>query len=162
QRNPIGRDVADVSREPAGLRRRLGNRHMARHSTWMRYAGGAAVLAICLAGTGCMTCRLSPELCASDIPRELNMVSLPEYVIEPPDILLMASIRVVPLPPYHIQPLDTLVIQVTGALASEPISGLFAVDPDGTVNLGLAYGAPRVVGLTLEQAKKAITEHLKD
>jgi polysaccharide export outer membrane protein len=88
------------------------------------------------------------------------MVSLPEYVVEPPDILLIDAVRVIPLPPYRIQPLDTLIIQVIGALATEPISNLYPVDPDGTVNLGITYGSVRVVGLTLPEAKKAITDHL--
>jgi protein involved in polysaccharide export with SLBB domain len=47
-----------------------------------------------------------------------------------------------------------------GALATEPISALYPVDPDGTVNLGLTYGSVRVAGLTLVEAKKAVTDHL--
>jgi polysaccharide export outer membrane protein len=116
---------------------------------------------LCLAGMGCSTFQLDPCLCDCRIPRELDMVSLPPYVIEPPDILLIDAVRTIPLPPYRIQPLDTLAIQVTGALATEPISGLYTVDPDGTVALGLAYGSVRVAGLTTAEAKKAIEDHLK-
>jgi len=35
------------------------------------------------------------------------------------------------------------------------------VEPEGTVNLGLAYGIVRVADLTLEEAKAAIEKHLK-
>jgi polysaccharide export outer membrane protein len=58
--------------------------------------------------------------------------------------------------------LDSLVIQASGVLPTDPIAGIYSVDPEGTVNLGLAYGSVRVVGLKLEEAKKAIETHLKD
>jgi protein involved in polysaccharide export with SLBB domain len=95
------------------------------------------------------------------IPRELDKVSLPTYIIEPPDILLIDIVRGTPLPPYHIEPFDVLQIQVLGALPNEPISGLFVVEPDGTVNLGLSYGSVPVGGLTLEQARAAIDTQLR-
>jgi polysaccharide export outer membrane protein len=126
----------------------------------MRLAS-SVLCVLCLTATGCTTLQPDPALCASNIPRELDMVSLPPYVIEPPDILLVDAVRTIPLPPYHIQPLDVLAIQVTGALAAEPISGLYTVDPDGTVALGLSYGTVRVVGLTTQDAKKAIEDQLK-
>src|SRR5262249_45850477 len=113
-------------------------------------------LAICMLATGCAShqLRCPPN---SPIPRELSKASIPDYVIEPPDILLLSAVRVVPLPPYHIEPLDALMIQVTGIGEGEPqISGVIGVDPDGTVNLGATYGTVKLVGLTLEQAKAAI------
>jgi polysaccharide export outer membrane protein len=95
------------------------------------------------------------------IPRELDKVSLPDYVIEPPDILVIDTVRGAPLPPYHIEPMDVLQIQVAGEqLPGAPLSGLFVVEPDGTVNLGLAYGSVPVAGLTLEAARAAIAAQL--
>jgi polysaccharide biosynthesis/export protein len=35
------------------------------------------------------------------------------------------------------------------------------VEPEGTINLGLSYGSIRVAGMTLDQARAAITAHLK-
>ena len=118
-----------------------------RRTSWLLWA-------LCLSCTGCysfQTCTYQPDpcLCECRIPRELDMVSLPAYVIEPPDILLIDAVRTIPLPPYRIQPLDILAIQVTGALATEPIAGLYTVDPDGTVGLGFNYGSVRVAGMSI-------------
>jgi polysaccharide export outer membrane protein len=85
----------------------------------------------------------------------------PNYVIEPPDVLMIDAVRVVPMPPYHIEPLDTLAIMVTETLPQQPIAGLYTVEPEGTVNLGFTYGSVQVVDKTIEQAKAAIEAHLK-
>jgi polysaccharide export outer membrane protein len=95
------------------------------------------------------------------IPRELDKVSLPDYVIEPPDILVIDTVRGSPLPPYHIEALDVLQIQVSDTLPNEAIAGLYVVEPEGTVNLGLAYGSVPVAGLTLEAARAAINGQLR-
>lgn len=96
------------------------------------------------------------------IPRELAYASLPPYQLEPPDILLINMLRVVPKPPYKIEALDALLVQATGTLANAPIAGQVSVDPDGTINLGPAYGLVRVAGLTLEEAQKRIQKFLED
>jgi polysaccharide export outer membrane protein len=98
---------------------------------------------------------------AGPIPRELDKVSLPDYIIEPPDILLIDTVRGTPLPPYRIEPLDVLQLQVPEALPNEPVSGLFIVEPEGTLNLGLSYGSVPVAGLTLDAARLAVNAHLK-
>lgn len=119
------------------------------------------VVAVCAANTGCLSCHPDPKVCASELPREKNLVTMPTYVVEPPDILLIDAIRVVPKPPYKIEPLDQLLINATNTLPTEPIAGLYVVDPDGTVNLGLSYGSARVVGLTIPQAREEILKTLK-
>jgi polysaccharide export outer membrane protein len=96
------------------------------------------------------------------VPRELAKVSLPPYVIESPDILLIDAIRLIPLPPYRVEPLDALAIRVVEALPEQPISGVYSVEADGTVNLGFSYGTVRVVGMTIEEAREAIDKHLKE
>jgi polysaccharide export outer membrane protein len=95
------------------------------------------------------------------LPRELKLTALPPYTLEPPDILLINMVRIVPKPPYRVQSLDTLLIQVTNTLPNEPIAGVFAVDPDGTVNLGPSYGLVSVAGLTLAQARDAVKTALE-
>jgi polysaccharide export outer membrane protein len=60
-----------------------------------------------------------------------------------------------------VEPLDGLFIQIANVPMEEPISGLFVVDPNGTITLGPTYGSIKVVGMTLEQVKPAIEEHLK-
>lgn len=95
-------------------------------------------------------------------PNELNRVTLPEYRMEPPDILLIDAIRVVPKPPYYIEPLDLLLIQVQGALPEEPIAAGYRVDPGGNVQLGPSYGSIKVSGMTTEEAAKTIYDKLLD
>jgi polysaccharide biosynthesis/export protein len=109
--------------------------------------------------TGCQSQPLVPP--DSKLPVELQKASLPPYVIEPPDILMLDAIRVIPKPPYHIEPLDWLLIQVQGVPETEPIQGMYVVAPDGRINIGITYGSVKVVGLTLEEAKTAIENHLK-
>lgn len=125
-----------------------------------RWAALVALTLLSAGSTGCVTCQSGAELCDNDLPRELAKTAHPPYAIEPPDILLIDALRVIPLPPYRVEPLDSLVIQAN-ALATAPISGLYPVDTDGTVNLGFSYGSVRVVGMTLPEARAAIEEHLK-
>jgi polysaccharide biosynthesis/export protein len=68
------------------------------------------------------------------VPQELSKVSLPPYIIEPPDILLIES---------------------TQSLRDQPIRGQHLVRPDGTIGLGI-YGSVYVAGMTLEQAQAAV------
>jgi polysaccharide export outer membrane protein len=96
-----------------------------------------------------------------DVPRELHKVSLPPYIIEPPDILNIDALRLVPRPPYRIAPLDTLGIQATGTLPNQPIMGIYSVEADGKVNLGFTYGAVSVQDLTIEEASAAIRKYLE-
>src|SRR5262245_15818802 len=107
----------------------------------------AGVLALSFLNTGCVTCHPDAVLC-DGVPRELDKVSLPEYVIEPPDVLLIDAVRLVPKPPYRIEPLDQLFIQAIPTPQTDPVGGIYPVEADGTVNLGLTYGAVRVEGMT--------------
>jgi polysaccharide export outer membrane protein len=95
------------------------------------------------------------------VPTEKNMVSLPSYVIEPPDILLVDALRVIPKAPFKIQPLDLLEVRVEGTGAYQPIQGVFLVEPSGMLNLGPAYGKVKVGDLSLEEATEVVTKHLK-
>jgi len=81
-------------------------------------------------------------------------------VIEPPDTLIIDATRLIPKPPYRIEPLDVLGIRVEGTLPEQPIDGLYAVEPEGTVTLGFNYGKAAVVGLTTEEARTAIEKTL--
>jgi len=95
------------------------------------------------------------------VPRELDKVLLPAYVIEPPDILEIDAVAVVPKPPYKVAPLDQLFIQATETIPEQPITGIYVVDTDGTVNLGYGYGSVSVNKMTIAEAKAAIEKHLK-
>lgn len=78
---------------------------------------------------------------APTIPREFDKQSLPAYVVEPPDILL-------------IQASDNVTLKL------QAIEGQHLVAPDGTVNLGI-YGKVYVTGMTLEQISDAVASRLK-
>ncbi len=112
-------------------------------------------------GPGSPSCNCGDAGGHGPIPRELDKVSLPDYIIEPPDVVVINTVRGTPLPPYRLEPLDQLQIQVPDALPNEPIAGVFTIDPDGTINLGLSYGSVRVAGLTLDQARVVIANHLR-
>ncbi len=125
------------------------------HATCLRVAL-AAVAA--LAGGCAATHQQIQSL--PDIPKELNKVALPDYIIEPPDVIQLDLLNAIPKPPYRIQPLDALAIRVPEAFPDSPIAGVYPVDPDGTVNFGGSYGSVPVAGLTLEEAREAIEKHL--
>lgn len=121
----------------------------------------AAVIALCAAGSGChsLPCKVS---CPDGAPRELAKVSLPDYVIEPPDVLLIDALRVEPLPPYRISTGDVLLIGYSGeAFPSQPLGGAYTVEPDGVINLGPTYGSVRLQGKTLEEARAILEKHLQ-
>lgn len=87
---------------------------------------------------------------------------LKPYRVEAPDVLLIDAVKVVPKPPYHIEPLDTLEITVLGTLPDQNIAGPHAVDADGTITLGAAYGQVAVAGMTLGEARDAIRNQLEN
>ncbi len=99
---------------------------------------------------------------AMEPPRELSMVSLPSYRVEPPDILQIEMLKLVPLPPYRIDIYDVLQIRVLGTMLDQPIDGFFLVEGEGIVTLGPAYGRVRVAGMTVEEASEAITRKLQE
>jgi protein involved in polysaccharide export with SLBB domain len=131
-------------------------------------AAGALLLVALVASGGC-TSFLEPRepypitppepSPQSTVPRELDMVSLPPYVIEPPDILFLQAVRVVPKPPHKLEPFDAILVRVSNAFADQPIAEAFYIDPEGNIDLG-AYGKVKVVGMTTDEAQAAIRKHL--
>jgi polysaccharide export outer membrane protein len=104
-----------------------------------RRIGWLMALAVFLA-SGCQTVKTPEEKIAqSNIPRELNKVSMPDYVVEPPDLIL---------------------VEVLEALPGRPISGERLVRPDGKITLGF-YGEIYVAGLTIAEIKEKIVLHLR-
>jgi polysaccharide export outer membrane protein len=95
-------------------------------------------------------------------PREMNKAILPPYTVEPPDILTIEAVHAVPKFPYRVKTLDTLSIEVNGTLPDAPISGIYPVGPGGRVELGIAYGALRVAGQTVDEIKVALEKHLRE
>ena len=115
--------------------------------TWMASAGGrkrvvaASMLALLASSTGCGLVgkhKPQPGIVDPHQPRELEMVSMPPYVIEPP---------------------DELEITVRPAAMDLPLSTV-TVQADGVVDLGFA-GDVYLAGLTLAQAELKVAEHLE-
>jgi len=79
---------------------------------------------------------------AVDAPESAGLQPRPtrhEYIVEPPDLLL---------------------VEVLEALPGRPISGERLVRPDGTISLGF-YGDVEVAGLTRSQIKEKVVNHLR-
>ncbi len=104
-----------------------------------RRAGWLALLAF-LAACGCQTVKTPEDKIAnSNIPNEFKKVSMPDYIVEPPDMI---------------------VVEVLEALPGRPISGERLVRPDGKISLSF-YGDVYVAGLTLPEVKEKIVLHLR-
>lgn len=138
---------------------------------------------ILAAGAGSFSaagCCVSPEVrqtacdaALTDIPAEMQKVSIPPYRVEAPDILSIEAVN-------NIRPLsdtlragDELVIRASNTLPIDPagdpvqnefktINGLYRVQTDGTVDLGPEYGSVIVEGKTVKEAKAAVDKHLRD
>ena len=126
------------------------------------------VLTLVLGLTGCHAVDFydaslqQPTPPAMEPPRELSKMSLPSYCVEPPDILQIEMLKLVPLPPYRVDIYDVLQIRVLGTMLDQPIDGFYLVEGEGIVSLGPAYGAVRVAGMTIEEAKETITRKLQE
>lgn len=95
---------------------------------------------LALTAFGCQTVRTPEEKIAhSNLPRELEKTSMPEYVVEPPDLVR---------------------IEVLEALPGRPITGDRLVRPDGKVSLDF-YGDLYVSGLTVSEMKEKVIIHLR-
>jgi len=95
-----------------------------------------------------------------DVPKETAKSSLPFYFLEPPDIINVEAIHLAPRSPYRLRVFDVLLIDVIGTPHDDPITGYFAVEPGGHLQLGASYGSVRVAGLSVEETQAAITRHL--
>jgi polysaccharide biosynthesis/export protein len=99
------------------------------------------------------------------VPRELAKITLPPYVIEAPDQLLIEVVQRSQVPDTTADGMEikidgkTKMKTVTTQLSVQPVSGTFQVRMDGTVGLGF-WGSVPVSGLTLDQAANAIRAHL--
>ena len=65
---------------------------------------------------------------AHRIPNEEVKTTLPPYVIEPPDVLLIDAIKVVPKAPYRLEPLDIIRIDAENVLPDYPLEGNFQIE----------------------------------
>ncbi len=107
----------------------------------------------------------------ADAPRELEKVLLPDYVLEPPDVLLVDLVQGNPHAPHILVPNDLIVAAVEGLPEAAPIIpapdpnappstavGL-SVEAGSIINLG-RYGKVVVKGMTIDEAKEAVQAQL--
>jgi polysaccharide export outer membrane protein len=149
---------------------------MVRQGFWLRFTGYSVWMGLAVMLGGCHwiqdlksehdCCRPPDFNCCkiqdTPVPKELNKVSLPPYVVETPDILQIEAIRVIPLPPYRLEPLDIIYLSAANEFETARLTGLYPIDPDGTINIGQQYGGTvRVVGLTTEEAQKVIENKVR-
>ncbi|MEW4531515.1 polysaccharide biosynthesis/export family protein [Maioricimonas sp. JC845] len=159
----------------------------------MRARVGGYLTAACLSMVvcGCATPMVHPvhqqvtDIAYSDVPRELNKVTLPTYRVEPPDILLISAVSSARSASSPLRTGDQLLVQIANGLPlvadSDPdlnpleyqaelsldvqfklINRDFMVGNDGTLDLGPAYGQIPVEGLSLDEARAAIDRHLRE
>lgn len=88
------------------------------------------------------------------VPRELAKQTLPPYVVEPPDQLLIEVVVKSMVKDENGREKETIV-----PLPTQTVSGSFQVRIDGTVGLGY-WGSVMLAGLSLEQASETIRQHL--
>jgi polysaccharide export outer membrane protein len=121
-----------------------------------------------------------PTIRPAMTPRELCKATLPDYRVEPPDILDIEAVRLVPKASYQLNSSDVVrvkvqrtsfdqlvrgdivAIRVPGAPAVSPIDGTFVIQANGTVSFGSPYGSVKIEGLSLEEAKKALEAALAE
>ncbi|MCH2114640.1 MAG: polysaccharide biosynthesis/export family protein [Pirellulales bacterium] len=101
-----------------------------------------------------------PPPLESNVPRELDKVTLPRYMIEPPDILLIEGVKLVPKSPHKIETFDALLVRAIGTYDEFPIDDAYTVDADGSINFGPTYGRISVVGETIGEAEDKIRSEL--
>lgn len=151
----------------------------------------AGLIAAALGSGGCLTHKgnlsghhTTPPITLpppGSVPTELNPVTLPEYVIEPPDVIRIEARLKVAKPDPELKRIDEELAKAktdeerlrlraeraerlklppeytgeTRALDFNPVENDFQVKPDGFVYLG-AYGSVQVSGMTANQARLAI------
>jgi len=117
----------------------------------------------------------------SDVPRELQKAVIPDYRVEPPDVLLIEIAHNVRTPSEPIKTGEDLTIRAdlpaeTAGAAPNPnaatasltgltdyhlINGFYRVQPDGSVDLGPIYGSVRIAGMSVDAGRAAIAQHLR-
>lgn len=140
-----------------------------RDKSQARFGPVLALLVMMLGTTGCTTIMgprdpfpatpVGPPV-TSNVPRELDKVTLPRYVVEPPDILLIEGVKLVPKSPHKFDIFDVVMVRVTGAYPDQPIDNAYNIDADGNVDLGPTYGRIKVAGLIATEAEDKIRSEL--
>ena len=98
----------------------------------------------------------------TQIPREMAKVAMPDYTIEPPDIVTIEVVSLIPKSPYRLRPLDAVAISSTGLPVEMALAGDYVLQPNGTIQLGHTFGPIPAVGQTVEELQTVILTKLKE
>lgn len=126
-------------------------------------------------GSGCHNAGLKDavnEAALSDMPRELQMASIPTYRVAPPDMLLVELVRSIRPASEGVHAGDILFIRGTNLepylsddeeiqKSFKTINGEYLVQADGTVDLGPWYGSLKVEGLSPSDVEATMSDYLK-
>ena len=144
-----------------------------------RFGNRIMVAAAVLAGSACLGCqhvhdRNAERSCCQPpdfnccvipdipVPKELNKMSLPPYIVETPDVLQIDAVHLIPRPPYHLHPFDVLYLSAENEFEGAKIAGLYPVEAGGMIDLGSRYGGKMTVAdLTTDEARKAIERQVR-
>jgi len=138
----------------------------------MRGVSWLAIATVWVSVAGCANPdgphRMRPQItppAPGTVPVELAKVTLPPYVIEPPDLLVIEVVTIIEDPDAgnadkEDEKKDKKTKEMRAfSLPVQPVSGQFSVRPDGTVFLGI-WGSVPVAGLTLLQAAEAVRDQI--
>ncbi len=106
-----------------------------------------------------------------DVPKELYKTVLPEYIIEPPDLLSIEAVSLIPSESYRLKPLDAITLVTTAdvPLGEFDLSAEYGVQPNGVIQLRTVTGdvpvgmnlAPlKIAGLTTHEVEQQVTARL--
>lgn len=123
----------------------------------------------CGAG-GCGAGGCGPYQC--EVPHELRKTAMPEYRIEPPDVILIESTNHLRTSSSGVGVGEALLIQCARTLPTEKtdsnvvrefktINGIYVIGNDGYVNLGPEYGKVLCAGQTVNTIQQRVEDHLK-
>ncbi len=127
----------------------------------LRRTNGFCLLLMTLLCTGCLSSakRQQPVRLISQpigVPSELCKASIPDYIIEPPDILTIEAIRILPRQPYKLQPLDSVLVQIVDSSGEILYEATSSIDPSGRLPLGPMFGSLEASGRTIEELRESI------
>jgi polysaccharide export outer membrane protein len=93
------------------------------------------------------------------VPRELSKTTLPDYIIEPPDVLAIEAVSLIPKSPYKLHPLDVVTVVTTGLPEESNLTGQYIIPPSGLIQFGL-LGTIQAAGRTTDEVQQALLEIL--
>jgi len=95
------------------------------------------------------------------MPREHAKVTMPDYIIEPPDIISIETIGLIPKLPYKLKPLDVVSIFRSGLPEDVRLAGDYTIQPNGTIQMGLTLGMVTASGKSVAELQEHLTKLLK-